>query len=567
MMVSPRLERALLAALLAATALLFSPTLHAPFLYDDRILILDQSQLHGLSRWTEWFTLPYWPEAFHQGLYRPLISASYALTWALAGAASPVFHLTNILLHVLVTGLVWWTARRIGLSPIAALMATLLFAVHPVHVEVVAGIVYRTDSLSAAAMLAALGAFLGRSGHALRWSQVCVVALCLALAMGFKESGLLLPALLVGAEVILRPGRRTPARHAALALISVAIIALCIAAKIAVCGSLGVEPAYGIYPNSTLWERFAAMPRVLAEYLRLLVWPMSLAADHWWPLPEPSASGSLLGLATLVAVAGAGLAAVLALRRRWPRIAFALLWIGIGLTPYLHLVPIGAVVAERFAYVASVGLCWLVGALCDASSPRWKIPFLVAVLVISALFAGRSFRQARLWCDPLELWATSAEESPLSHRAWLGLGEARLESNDLEGAAAALRRAVELDPTSAFARMSLARAERQLGHLEAAERVLREALAINPSQTGVIGMLAQVLLDERRPADARDLLEGRGLAAQPQSPRMWFNIAVVRAAQGDRRGAAAALASAEALGYPRRERLEAMRRSLDLRGE
>src|SRR2546422_8401771 len=100
-----------------------------------------------------------WPDAFGGGLYRPLTIASYAVDWQLGAAAW--FHGVNLLWHAATSVAVTLLARRWS-GDRAALVAGLIFAVHPVHVEAVADIVGRAELMAALFALLALYAALER---------------------------------------------------------------------------------------------------------------------------------------------------------------------------------------------------------------------------------------------------------------------------------------------------------------------------------------------------------------------------------------------------------------------
>src|SRR4029077_16231536 len=91
------------------------------------------------------------PAAFGGFLYRPLPVATFALDWQVGGPAW--FHFVNALWHALSTGLVVLLAARWA-NLRAALLAGLVFAVHPVHVEAVANIVSRSGLMATAFPLA-----------------------------------------------------------------------------------------------------------------------------------------------------------------------------------------------------------------------------------------------------------------------------------------------------------------------------------------------------------------------------------------------------------------------------
>lgn len=81
------------------------------------------------------------------GSYRPLCVLTFRINYWASGFRPWSFHLVNVLLHMLNTGLVLSVARL--LLPLkSASMAASLFAAHPVHTEAVSGIVGRADLLA-----------------------------------------------------------------------------------------------------------------------------------------------------------------------------------------------------------------------------------------------------------------------------------------------------------------------------------------------------------------------------------------------------------------------------------
>jgi len=186
-----------------AAALPFLGGLQGYFLSDDFGLIWllwDKPATHFFTL----FTAP-WTETiygYRADEIRPTLAFSYWLD-ARWGAASPLaYHFTNVLLHVANSLLVLNLARRgLALPWLWAGFAAVLFAVMPAHAETVVWISGRADSLPSLFMLTALLAFhLWRSGGRRRWYALALAAAFLALFT--KQSAILLPALLVGWDVV-----------------------------------------------------------------------------------------------------------------------------------------------------------------------------------------------------------------------------------------------------------------------------------------------------------------------------------------------------------------------------
>lgn len=137
------------AAVLAAL-ILFHNTLDAGFVYDDSKAIMTNPDVKLSTPITEMWKNDFWGTALNtrssHGSYRPLCVLSYRLNYWVCGLRPWGYHLGNVILHGLATSLVYRTGMVLGLSGTGA--ASVLFAVHPVHTEAVAGLVGRADVLS-----------------------------------------------------------------------------------------------------------------------------------------------------------------------------------------------------------------------------------------------------------------------------------------------------------------------------------------------------------------------------------------------------------------------------------
>ncbi|RPH93790.1 MAG: hypothetical protein EHM68_15195, partial [Lysobacterales bacterium] len=174
-------------------------------------LVHDDKFYAGSERFTDLANIPrYFTEnawaasGVAEPLYRPLLLATITLDARMHGDWAAGYHLTNIFLHLLVSVLVFVFLLQLlqmirGQSPAnrhVALLAAAIFAVHPVHTEVVNSIFNRSDMLVALSGLAGL-CWLLRHVHArpaLAWTGLCIAC---SVALFCKESGLVLPGLAV----------------------------------------------------------------------------------------------------------------------------------------------------------------------------------------------------------------------------------------------------------------------------------------------------------------------------------------------------------------------------------
>jgi len=129
------------------------------FALDDVYIVVLNPVVHAPSGLWRAFGASYWAGNINTTVYRPLAVASYALDWIIG--AAPWFHLVNVLWHVAAAVLVAALVRRWA-GDAAALIAGVLFAVHPVHVEAVANVVGRNELMAAVFVVLAVYAALER---------------------------------------------------------------------------------------------------------------------------------------------------------------------------------------------------------------------------------------------------------------------------------------------------------------------------------------------------------------------------------------------------------------------
>ena len=154
-------SRAAALLLLLASVFVHVPFGTAEFSFDDRDFIQVNESLRSLPGAWNALTEAFPPDQPERGLYRPLLTLSYALDFSAFGAEPRGYHVVNALLYGGVVCLVYTLARRyFGTASLTAFAAALLFAVHPVHCDAVDTVSGRSELLALAFSIASLLAFL-----------------------------------------------------------------------------------------------------------------------------------------------------------------------------------------------------------------------------------------------------------------------------------------------------------------------------------------------------------------------------------------------------------------------
>jgi len=435
------------------------------FALDDiPIIVINPLLAKRDAPWTV-FASPYWPPLYFPGkLYRPLPMLTYWLDRPIGIAAW--FHAVNLVWHAAVSVAVAMLAHRLA-GARAALVAGLLFAVHPVHVEAIANVVGRAELMAALfATLSVTAALSGRLG----WSIAAFVV-----AVFCKENAVVTPALVVWAWMagLGRPNRRRAAAFAVSWVVAGGGYALWRATVLGPYSRyLDLAPVFvGLTPAQGLFTAVSAF----TDVARLLLLPLTLRADYS-PMERPAvlSLGDLrlwLGAAVFAAWA---LALIAAYRRGRAVEAFGLGWVAIAFLPVSNLLKhIGVLVAERTLYLPSVGIVLAAAAALTRLRNRRALAVVATLLVAAG--ALRSATRVPVWRDDLRVALSMLEDSPRSYVGPRYYGAIMQARGHPERALQAYRQAIAIFPHDVAMFMAAADAALTLGQPAVADSFIAYA--------------------------------------------------------------------------------------------
>ncbi len=492
------------AALACAAGLLaYRRSFTVPFQFDDIPNIVENRLVHATR--LDWASLA---PALSSPV-RQLAYLSFAVSHALGGLDPWGWHLLNLAFHLASGLLVWALSERVLalLAPAgdqavrrrAALLAALLFLVHPVQTQAVTYVVQRMASMGA--FFALLAAWLYLEGRARgRWPLLAAAAASLGAALLCKENFAALPGVLLLADPLLFPEARRARRLLWAAGAALAAVLLLIAWTRYGDHVASEYRRFGLGPQS----RLLTQPRILWHYLSLLALPLPsrLRVDYQWTpsrsLLDPiSTLPALLGLAALVALA-------IAARRRQPLAAFAALWFLGNLAVEQSVLPLDLVYEHRL-YLPSVGPLLLLAYLAAEALRTPARTWLAAAPALALLAAATDARNGR-WNDPLALHGEVVADSPGAVRALLTVGVAHYDRGELDQAEAAFREALAREPENPRALNDLGNVARRRERPADAEAFYRRAVAAAPGETAQRHNLARLLLKSGRLAEGEGVL-------------------------------------------------------------
>lgn len=454
-----------IAVVLILTFLIYSPTLHHEFVnWDDNTHITQNPMVRSLSveNIEQIFT-----STVHR-TYIPLTILSFAIEYHFFKLEPLIYHLNNLLLHLLVVYLVFHLGLRLGLKNAGAAAAALLFAIHPIHVESVAWATERKDVLYSAFYLGAVLAYL----HYLR-TQKRLYYIC-SLLMGFlsmlsKPMALSLPLILILCDWFVN--RSFKKEHffnkIPYLLFIVPLAAITFNANL---DSLGQQNN-----PSQLFPLWAG-----TFYIKKFFWPVVLCPLYVPVIPQNFFHFEYWSVVGMVV---AGMIAFVVWKNRWFR--FALLWY-VGSIFFLlnyDYTNVTQSVADRFMYLPSLGFCFLAGYGVEKIwnlKDQIKFIALGIIIIFFLLLSIKTSFQITVWRDSFSLWDYTVRHSPTSFMAYNNRGRIYESRQQWDRAIADYQESIRLNPKFAKAYKNLGMSYEGQGDLPSAMVYYTQAIAVNP---------------------------------------------------------------------------------------
>ncbi len=418
--------------LIIAVALAFLTSLNTitnDFAYDDWWMFAKNPFMHsGRNLPLVFFTNP-WTPVDGPGLtfyyFRSLIAAFHIVEYYFFGTKAGAYHLVNVTLHALVTGLVFIVLRKISDRPKLAFIAAALFAVHPVHAESVAWISGVPDILVALFGLVIVYVYL-LYRHDGQWYHVILMAALFLCALLCKETTLMLSATILLLEIYLSKGigiRNLP-------FLRVFTVWGAFTVSIFVYLLLRFYSNGGVLFNTEqrhpLINVLITIPNVILKYVELLVVPSGYSIFHFINPAADISFSTFFG--PLLLIAGG----VFLIARSGSRLLiFSAAWFGTWLLPALMIlgtfVPAFYFIQERYLYLPSIGFClsaaigfdWLYEKF---GKNLWvnramQASFIFLVAALATVHA----RQNYVWHDTLSLLEHNAQVNNRLPEAYIAL--------------------------------------------------------------------------------------------------------------------------------------------------
>jgi Flp pilus assembly protein TadD len=515
-------------AITVAAFAAYWPAIHGGWLWDDRLEVVDNVNVHAASGWWRSWVNP-------EGMdYFPVKGMAQWSEWHLWGDSVTGYHLANVALHVIASLLAWRLITRLGIR--FGWVGGAVVALHPLAVESVAWIAEFKNELSLVfLLLAANGYVASEQGGPRRTYVLAWVAFVLALLS--KSTVVMFPVACLCYDLWARRriDRRDLLRSAPffLASLLLGLVTVAFQSRRAI-GLAGPMPGLHDRVGQAGWSLLAYLGHAVLPWKLSPIY-LPIAAD--WPVIVPWMLLFMIAVA-LWAAGGAW--------RRHGLIALAAF--SVLLAPILGLLPMSYLrVAPRADHLAYLGLVPLgalasgiAGLLMNASR---RLGSAAIGCVLAGCFLG-TWSHAAIFASPRALWSAAVERAPGSWLAAANLGKVALDEGQFREAADLLDRAEALRSDSAEVRLNRGNAYKQLGQPGVAEAEYRKALALDRSFPGAYYDLGVLLLEQGDAAGASEALN-EAVHLDPNSTSAHNDLGLALGRMGD--GRQAGLEFAEAI--------------------
>ena len=480
--------------------LVFANGLSAQLLrfWDDNRYVTENPYLLSLNFANLWAMLT----RFYFANYAPVVLLSFAMDYRVWGLQPFGYHLTSLLLHALNVVLAYAVARRLLGSRSGALVAALVFALHPLQVEAVVWVAGRKTLLCSSFALLALLCYM-RSGVASVTSSGRNSSQLLGTSWLLLALALLCKASVVGMPAIFATYDRLWLRHSWKRILQRNLVPLLLGGSIAALTLVAHSEAGGIKAlrGGSVFVMAQIMLLVAWDYVGSFILPLNLNNLYLYDLAVLKGNWRVwLGLLPVVGVL---LAAFGAYRGR-RLLRFGGVWLLVLMLPVANLLPLSPHRADRHVYLAllAVGLWLGAWAARRGHLSKWRL-VLAGMGGMSVIFwIVTASARSRVWQNDVILWRDHLVQYPSSVTGNINLAGEYIALNRDDLAAPLYKRLLILDPADMRPPFFLAQIAARRGDVAAEIGYYRRAVSVSASNAELRNNLGYALLSAGRPQEA-----------------------------------------------------------------
>lgn len=518
------IHRQSLLLIITLTLLAYANSFGNQFVFDDISHIVFNRYIHQLDKVFEQS-----PDNF---LYsRPLTNISLAVDYQIWGANPFGYHITNFLIHLANSILLYWIVLRLWGKSNLALFAGLLFSLHPVNTETLAMIALGRGYLLATFFsLLSWFSYLKWRSDSYRWKDISVIGFisCWFLAVTANELGFILPIFIL-AVGLFQSDKRDFVNLLVLAAFTPLLLLLILPPIKAV-----LDPLL----HSKEAVRLEIIPFLIARYIKLLVVPFGLSA---WYEGMPIPQWLDIDIIFSVGIVGLIIGSIPILNRYDKRFVLPLdlLLYSLFIVSFRAINDPPSLMGERWVYLGSIGFCLFLALVIEKIWEAEKIKGNQALKIsLIALLSGIIISYGLLvfirnqdWKNEYTFWSATAKKAPNSGMALNNLGYAAHKKGYLDQAEEKYKRAISVAPLLEGPHINLGELYMERGKMEDAIKEFKKVIELNPKYPAAYNNLGALYSNKGMLDLAEEELK-KAIAIDPQSFIAYYNLGIVYKKKG-----------------------------------
>jgi tetratricopeptide (TPR) repeat protein len=475
--------------------------------------------------------------------FQPIRILSYAVDYYFWKLDPIGYHITSISFYILTCIMVFITLRHLSASlrekasldshERVALFGSLIFAAHPVHVEAVTWLAARKEVLQGFFFFLAFYLYLKIRDVTGRKKMVYLgtVLLAMLLAILSKPSAVVFPAAILVYEIAQKQSKWMDFIRSHRVFLAILILISIIFASILIkvmWEAGGVKP----YRGGSFFNNLLISFYIFLYNIKLLMFTVNYS-----PAYTISTSNPVLSLQTSVFVGVTLLLFGLSLwsLKKTKVFFFSFFFFFVTLTPYLNIIPISTLLADRYLFISSLSYCFLLGIGFDRlyryTMKRFSPNFfkVLSIAIFLFLLAGYSYmtmNQNKIWRNSYTLWTDAVEKYPDSNTANALMGVVYMDLGMDEKAAEHLEKAVQVLPYDYLSRNNLGIVYEKVGKPEKALSELLTAIWLKPEDESIKINLAIFYQRQEQYTKAEEVLNYL-LSKYPKHAQLHFRLGMV----------------------------------------
>jgi len=468
------------------------------------------------------------------GTYRPVSMLTFLFDYRVWKLNPLGYHLFNVLLHSLNTILLFMLFKSISNDTKISFFSVLIFALHPIHTEVVSVISNRQDLLASFFMVISFIVYI--KTYALKKTRYLFMSsIFFLLSLLSKENAIIFVFLLMAYDyyflgdynikIILKRF------HFYLPYFFVILLYLTLRKMF-----ISKELALGIWSHSAFlsapfYLKVLTTFQIIASYIKLLLFPVNLSAMYLLTVARLDiitifSTGLVLGLMVLAYF----------LKKRNKLVSFFIVFFFITIVPFSLVIPFGARFNDRFLYLPSIGFCFIIGYFLKvlfskvnkASLGIVRLKTLVVLILICLLsfYAYQTIKRNYSWRTDLLLWQKTVSSCPNCARAHTNLGYAYKDIKLYDKALEEFNKSLSLSPNEYRTYLGIGKVFLERKEFEKSLRYLKKAEELSSGDASILNDIG-VVYSYLKNFDMANVYFKKALELWADFPEPYYNIGML----------------------------------------